>query len=66
MASESTSLDVDVSNLSINDPSDNAQVATDDVQSPKSPTQSEGDVKERKKPYINHERVKTGGSQRVR
>jgi hypothetical protein len=66
-------LPVDLDKLEINDtagPSndataaDPAPITVDALQSPKS-AQSEGEVKE-KKPYVNHERVKTGGAQRVR
>jgi hypothetical protein len=52
------SLGLDFNQLSIQDPPAEAKAEG----TPQSPTQ---DAEEKKKPYINPERVKTGGNQRV-
>lgn len=45
----------------------NAEETTTDAQTPASKSETvKPETKERKKPYVNPERVKTGGAQRVR
>ncbi|KAJ8585220.1 hypothetical protein M405DRAFT_745593 [Rhizopogon salebrosus TDB-379] len=67
MAESSTnSLGLDFNNLSVKDTAEPAQILADESQAPEK--QSVGvaskEVKEKKRPYVNPERVKTGGAQR--
>jgi hypothetical protein len=69
MAESSTnSLGLDFNNLSVKDTAEPAQILADESQAPEK--QSVGvaskEVKEKKRPYVNPERVRTGGAQRVR
>ncbi|KAG2033141.1 hypothetical protein BDR03DRAFT_1094551 [Suillus americanus] len=67
MAESSTnSLGLDFNNLSIKETAEHPQTDADESQAPESqPADVESrDVKEKKKPYVNPERVKTGGAQR--
>src|SRR6267154_4493786 len=68
MAESSTnSLGLDFNNLSIKDTAEPPQSDADGSQAPEhqSADVESKDVKEKKKPYVNPERVKTGGAQRV-
>jgi hypothetical protein len=68
MAESSTnSLGLDFNNLSIKDTAEPAQTLADDSQAQEKQSADviPRDLKEKKKPYVNPERVKTGGAQRV-
>lgn len=68
MAESSTnSLGLDFNNLSLKETAEPSQADTDESQALENqPADVESrDVKEKKKPYVNPERVKTGGAQRV-
>ncbi|KAG1760078.1 hypothetical protein EDD22DRAFT_781682 [Suillus occidentalis] len=68
MAESSTnSLGLDFNNLSLKETAEPSQADADESQAlEKQPADVESrDVKEKKKPYVNPERVKTGGAQRV-
>jgi hypothetical protein len=56
------SLGLDFDQLKIQDPAESETKPEDPPQSPSQETEAA----EKKKPYVNPERVKTGGSQRVR
>jgi hypothetical protein len=69
MAESSTnSLGLDFNNLSVKDTAEPAQTPVNESQAPEKQLADviPKDVKEKKKPYVNPERVKTGGAQRVR
>lgn len=65
MAESSTnSLGLDFNNLSIKETTEPPQADADESQVLENQS-TDRDVKEKKKPYVNLERVKTGGAQRV-
>ncbi|OAX43783.1 hypothetical protein K503DRAFT_789249 [Rhizopogon vinicolor AM-OR11-026] len=67
MAESSTnSLGLDFNNLSIKDTAEPAQTLPDESHAPEKQSADvvSKDLKEKKKPYVNPERVKTGGAQR--
>jgi len=69
MAESSTnSLGLDFNNLSVKDTAEPTQTVADGSHAPEKQSADliPKDVKEKKKPYVNPERVKTGGTQRVR
>jgi hypothetical protein len=68
MAESSTnSLGLDFNNLSIKETVEHPQTNAEESQAleNQSADVESRDVKEKKKPYVNPERVKTGGAQRV-